>query len=66
MDRIEYPAGVMSDGSTDGRHRVVLLDAGPTILPAFPESLQHRAARTLESMPAATASSGERFYKHDS
>jgi len=29
--------------------RVVLLDAGPTILPAYPESLQHRAARTLES-----------------
>jgi NADH:ubiquinone reductase (H+-translocating) len=29
--------------------RVVLLDAGPTILPAFPESLQSSAARTLES-----------------
>ena len=29
--------------------RVVLLDAGPTILPAYPESLRRRAARTLES-----------------
>ncbi len=30
--------------------RVVLLDAGSTILAAFPESLQRRAARTLESL----------------
>ena len=30
--------------------RVVLLDAAPTILPAFPESLRQRAARALESM----------------
>jgi NADH dehydrogenase len=30
--------------------RVVLLDAGPTILPAFPESLRRRAARELERM----------------
>ena len=30
--------------------RVVLLEAGPRILPAFPESLQRRARRTLESM----------------
>ena len=27
--------------------RVVLLDAGPTVLPSFPESLQRRAARDL-------------------
>jgi NADH dehydrogenase len=30
--------------------RVVLLDAGPTILSAFPEELQRRTARTLEGM----------------
>jgi NADH dehydrogenase len=30
--------------------RVVLLDAASTILPAFPESLQRRAARTLEGL----------------
>jgi NADH dehydrogenase len=30
--------------------RVVLLDAAPTILPAYPESLQRSAARTLESL----------------
>ena len=30
--------------------RVVLLDAAPTILPAFPEELQRRTARTLEDM----------------
>src|SRR5262249_16830177 len=30
--------------------RVVLLDAAPTILPAFPSSLQRSAARTLEKM----------------
>jgi NADH dehydrogenase len=30
--------------------RVVLIDAGPTILSAFPESLQRGAARTLESL----------------
>jgi NADH dehydrogenase len=29
--------------------RVMLLDAGPTILPAYPESLRRRAAQTLES-----------------
>ena len=28
--------------------RVLLLDAGPTILPAYPESLRRRAAQTLE------------------
>jgi NADH dehydrogenase len=30
--------------------RVVLLDAAPTILPAFPEKLQRSTARTLERM----------------
>jgi NADH:ubiquinone reductase (H+-translocating) len=30
--------------------RVVLLDAGPAVLPAFPERLQQRAARELERM----------------
>ena len=30
--------------------RVVLLDAAPTILPAFPEELPRRTARTLEDM----------------
>lgn len=30
--------------------RVVLLDAGPTILASFPKSLQHSSARTLERM----------------
>jgi len=30
--------------------RVVLLDAGPTILAAFPEELQRRTTRTLEGM----------------
>ena len=30
--------------------RVVLVDAAPTILPAFPEALQRRTARTLQGM----------------
>jgi NADH dehydrogenase len=30
--------------------RVVLLDAGPTILPSFPDSLRWRAVRALESL----------------
>jgi len=35
-----------------GSARVLLVEAGPRLLPAFPESLSHKAARSLEQLGA--------------